>query len=82
LELIVNTAIAGRVVVGEDFMDRYGSSLSAYYQERGVAADVVGYSLSSGVSKAERSAEITLPAAWPLSFDDVLSFWKQTGVQQ
>ena len=82
LELIVNTAIAGRVVVGEGFMDRYGRSLSAYYQERGVAADVVGYSLSSGVSKAERSAEIALPAAWPLSFDDVLSFWSQTGVQQ
>jgi hypothetical protein len=80
-ELIVNTAIAGRVVVGEAFASRFLESLVSCYRDRGVDAAVARESVRQGIALAEQSGELALATQWPLTFDEVLSRWKQHQIE-
>lgn len=80
-ELIVNTAIAGRVVVGADFDARFRESLTASYQERGVDPALAHEAVMQGISLAEHSSELSWAEQWPLSFDDVLHEWKKNEIE-
>lgn len=80
LELLINTAIAGRIVVGSSFLDRYGPGLGSYYGGNGYSQDAIEQALQLGVSRAESSPECLQTDAWPLSFDDVLSLWDERSI--
>jgi glycosyltransferase involved in cell wall biosynthesis len=80
LELLINTAIAGRVVVGPSFLDRYGQSLAAHFSVGGCSQAAIAQALQDGVSKAEQSPECSQIQDWPRSFDDVLTLWDQQSI--
>ena len=80
LELVVNTAIAGRVVVGSSFLSRFGDALVAHYCEMGLQSDVVRSALHRGVLQAQLSDELKTPKQWLLSFDDVLAHWRDANI--
>ena len=76
MELVVNTAIAGRVVVGSSFLARFGDALVAHYCDKGMKSDAVRSALHRGVLQAQLSDELTTPRQWSRSFDDVLAHWR------
>ena len=80
-ELIVNTAIAGRVVVGEGFASQFLEALSASYVERGVDIDLARALVAKGIGLAEQSSDLEIAKQWSLSFDDVLACWRQHQIE-
>ena len=79
-ELIVNTAIAGRVVVGSSFADRFHSSLCTTYQQSGIDAALADEAVLQGIALAEQSVEASRLDQSPLSFDDVLAHRQRHGM--
>ena len=80
LELVVNTAIAGRVVVGSSFLERFGEALLEHYVQKGLQGDHVRSALHRGVLQAQLSEELQAPKQWRLSFDDVLAHWRDSKI--
>jgi glycosyltransferase involved in cell wall biosynthesis len=80
-ELIVNTSIAGRIVVGSDFASRFQENIVTSYEQRGIDAAVAREAVALGISLAERSSEISRVEQWPLSFDEILAYWQQSGIE-
>ena len=76
----MNTAIAGRVVVGSSFLERFGDALVAHYCDKGLKSDAVRSALHRGVLQAQLSDELTTPKQWSRSFDDVLAHWRDSRI--
>jgi hypothetical protein len=80
-ELIINTAIAGRVVVGESFASRFHESMAAFYQKRGTDIALAREAVAQGIALAEQSSELNSTKQWQLSFDEVLAHWQKNHIE-
>jgi glycosyltransferase involved in cell wall biosynthesis len=80
-EMIMNSAIAGRVVVGSDFSSRFKASLAASYHHRGVDLGLADELVAHGIALAEGSSELSAVEQWPLSFDNVLLYWQENTIE-
>ncbi|WP_437996011.1 sulfotransferase [Sorangium sp. So ce185] len=79
-EIVRNIGLAGRVVVGPDFLQRFEAKISPHWA-RYTGPKGFSAALREGVRAAEESGE----AAWleemaKLSFDEVLDLWRREGV--
>jgi hypothetical protein len=80
VEVVRNIGLAGRVVVGPDFLQRFEAKISPHWAKY-TGPEGVSAALRAGVRAAEESGE----AAWlgetaKLSFDEVLDLWRREGV--
>ena len=76
-----NVALGGRIVVGDEFLERFAEPLERFYSPRAGHPDLVGEALRAGAAMAEGHLETRQLDAAPLTFDDVRSLWQRLNVQ-
>ncbi|WP_437681999.1 glycosyltransferase family 2 protein [Sorangium sp. So ce131] len=76
-----NLGLAGRVVVGPEFLPRFGPKLAAHAVAKGRDPELLARALAEGVAAAEQSGEPAwLEGAAVYSFDDVIALWRREDV--